>query len=486
MNIKSSKMEKINYFIFFSFLILATILICYISTVNKILLVSILIFLPFLFTLIVKKPSIILLFFLYLIVLDIIPKGSFFKIPIPGKGMEIFFIELFVVIIFIFGSLNYLLIRENKIINPRMNLYIIFYIILGVLAFFTGMSNGNDFYSIVLQARQFTWVLAFWVPIYYLRNEKQYNSIIWVIIAACIIAFIFIFYQYFFETNAIFGIKRDYLEGYSRLCFGAEGIQYLITGYLIASFLIEKGFKKKLFFILLLFFLTFVLFSLSRTTYLAVGSIVIFSIWLTKYYKMRISKKLKIILLSIFFLSLLIISFSVFNFNETIWGSRAESLLSFTVDKYILQKPSLYEYKNIQARIDMNTKSINVIAKNPIFGNGLGYWGGTVFKTDGTFKNQYTHNSFLVISETMGLPSLVLFLLIMIIYFKESIKMYKLFNEGKERTLFLSFLFANVGIIMTFFVDATIQAKHQTAIIFWFSIGMVFSLKKIKLKIKNN
>ena len=180
MNIRSSKMEKINYFIFFSFLILATILICYVSTVNKILLVSILIFLPFLFTLIVKKPSIILLFFLYLIVLDIIPKGSFFKIPIPGKGMEIFFIELFVVIIFIFGSLNYLLIRENKIINPRMNLYIIFYIILGVLAFFTGMSNGNDFYSIVLQARQFTWVLAFWVPIYYLRNEKQYNSIIWI------------------------------------------------------------------------------------------------------------------------------------------------------------------------------------------------------------------------------------------------------------------------------------------------------------------
>jgi len=145
-----------------------------------------------------------------------------------------------------------------------------------------------------------------------------------------------------------------------------------------------------------------------------------------------------------------------------------------------------YDYKTAYVRIPLNKLACNMVKHNPLLGVGLGSFRIVAHHYDNTREAvSYgfpapVHNEFLLVASELGLPSLILFLVMIYFIFMTMIGALK--EENKNISVYMTTgLFCSLfGMMVHLQVDY--QYIFLSATFPWFQIGFAFALIKINKK----
>lgn len=136
-----------------------------------------------------------------------------------------------------------------------------------------------------------------------------------------------------------------------------------------------------------------------------------------------------------------------------------------------------------QERIYMWKTAIELIKQKPFFGHGPGSVKKLIYEKDtqqilksGHF---HVHNIYLNIGIEMGLPAIILFLTMILMLFK-----YAIFQISNCEALVIPLLIGLAGGLIDFCIHGMVDNvfSGETAYLFWFYSGLIFSMRAEKYK----
>ncbi len=349
----------------------------------------------------------------------------------------------------IFG-LFIILFKKNKIYlytddeNKKIILILFFLLFWSIFtSLFFSLDKKISFSRLIVQILEIS-------LLFYVINVEDFNfkkKLIFIIIISAFLQSIYGLLQYFTGIDLVHKnssiVAYDRIRGTLGYYNSLGGLLGMITPFIFSIFMLEKNTKKKLFFLIVLFTCVLsLIFTKTRGAW--IGCFLgIFTISLIKFK----SKTLIIIFIAI--LSVLIIK-----------PVKERIILSF--------KDQTFSGRDILWKESFDKmKSYRIIT-------GYGVDGFKIF-AEKKFKHFHSHNIFLTTFNDLGIIG-VIFLAVMIIYIF-------LYFKDKFMVLDKFILSVNLGIFgsfIDFFVHGMVDnvLRGETAFLFWFLLGIIFSINR--------
>ena len=363
---------------------------------------------------------------------------KFFQIGILFLASVPFLSFLLFTIASILGSIN----REDKYLQDSINrIFIIVSVLMIINCLLISIKSGESINNLhpslawigLLNWLPFFWI--FWSFQTYLKNNLLRIQAARLFIIGSLPVLFSGFTQYFLKWYGPYELFNRLIIWYQRPLGDDNGVTGLFNNYnycgawlsivlpLIIGFLIKEKKNKvlKLFFLIIIFFFIYMI--ILTTSRNALVSIVLALILLTPI------KKFKFEIISLFFFTGIVftnlIPFFSFNIQDSIFKFIPSSLLD---------KTSLASLSRINSfpRVEIWTKSLKLIKANLFTGYGGGSFSDLYNLSDGKFEGiQHSHNIFLEIAFSSGLPVSILISATMIFILYQNSKIFIL-NKSKD------------------------------------------------------
>jgi putative inorganic carbon (HCO3(-)) transporter len=145
---------------------------------------------------------------------------------------------------------------------------------------------------------------------------------------------------------------------------------------------------------------------------------------------------------------------------------------------FALPKAMIYHLDSIQQeqsvfeRLDLWERAIDVIKVKPITGTGVNTYTAAHPKYDklksSRVRHYYAHNGYLQLTAEIGIPGLFFFLAFLTCYFRDGLKQLPSSPYAPQSVTLLTGIVA----FLIFTVTDTILHNEQTALMFWFLLGL--------------
>jgi len=344
--------------------------------------------------------------------------------------------NIFIGLIFIFYIIRIIIYRELKLEKSEYNFYIAVFIILSILSF---SKAGNVNLAIErFVSPIFRYVFFFFIAMEIIKKEK-FEFYLKILLFGNL-------------TYAILGIIIKLFDGTNHITGNGAGTLAAFNIILFLSVLLEKRNKIYMKFVSLIgvILFSYILFQTnSRGGVLGfIFAIFIFMMFII-YFNVEKEK------LRYFLTILLIIVVLLF---PTIIPERL-------MDKFDNIK-DIYSHNSLKTRVVMWQSSLYMINNNPLLGIGVGNYRPNYLNyldnvtdvklTSGSRNHDHPHNLYLFIAAEQGLPSLLIFIIIVFISLKQGILnlvRYKKFS--KENLLGLALISILIVLLVHSLVDTT-------------------------------
>ena len=390
-------------------------------------------------------------------------------------------INLLIFGMFAFYILN--AINEEKFTYSKnsLNLPILFFVLFTTLSIL--LKN-----TLSISQKDFTIFLSYFI-IYFLvinniRNKNSFNlySIIFLITASLISLYLII--QYYELDPFLSDIQQltstlgnqNYVASYLALIFPIA----------FSFFLIEtKKINKILFEVVLLINYTGIIICHTRAIWAALFFSLLLFRYLLSHYKMnkilKDNKKWLIILFSLFILITLIYS------TENPLNRSSITAVERAISAFDMQGSSL------RSRLLIWQSTMDMIKDRPLFGSGLGTFPLYYLNYQADFlqknpnylnfagKAGEAHNEYLQLGAETGIIGLLVFILIIVIFYKTNFNLIKKIKTINEKIIVISLL---SGITVTLIDSIFSFPFHIPAVgsAFWFIIGLAIASENIFVK----
>jgi len=410
----------------------------------------------FLFSL--KKPDVLIWIIIFGSVADF--TGHFASFHINVGSINFYLIDALV-------SLSFLVVLFSRIIEKRrffftaLDFPLVIFFILGLVALLRGVfTYGEHSFH---QFRTVFYLLLYFTILMMIENFEQIQKILKVFFIACLPITAFGFYNLLKKTPTMLTTTRDerFLYG-SQSAYIAMSVIFFICLFL---FKLINHHRKILMFIIIAQSIAIIL-ALFRATWLGLIIAFIFiGFMVTKKTKIKLTLFLAyVIIISLFILSVIKIFINIPIVNSLI--RNAESIYYFK------------ESNTAQWRLKAWNYGIETIHKHPIWGTGFKEFFYLYNPSSETWEISNPHNSYLWLTIKMGVIGLAAFLWIILLFFREGIKLFKRTNDRLAKAYILGILSAYLCfLVFTFFgcIFSTIYLR----IFVWIIPGLGMALIKL-------
>ncbi|MEW6380573.1 MAG: O-antigen ligase family protein [bacterium] len=351
-------------------------------------------------------------------------------------------LNLFYFIRVIFFNVKYKLNIESFFIIAFLG-YLIFLFLMPLLQK-SGLHEGagNETRFIILYSTFFT-------ASFFLRDQKDCLSLLWVCFLGVMLYCIIYLSMYFWPGNPLRAFLPDYGYADYRLSYASKSIPTLFPFFLSAIFLQSKIINKKIVYLGFLLSLSYIFLSLSRATWLVLMFLVPLQIMFIKRKSIRFSflKSLKKLFIIGFIISFLVhIPFLINNSYSVVLKDRffsAIRVLNMNLDDILTSNDSTYSRWISYQLIWENIK------ESPIFGKGLGAFisRGQSFKFQHAFLNK-VDSTYLVYWFKGGVIWLAIFIAMILSIMKKSYSNMKNANNEVELLLAVSIFFGLLNTVI--------------------------------------
>lgn len=393
--------------------------------------------------------------------------------------------------IFVLGSWLYIILKrkyqKNKLCFPNFKLEIISSIFLGLIIFSTIFSVNIELSLNGTEKRYEGWLTFFsYVSILlfsyrFIKEEAIENLIRGMVIVSIIVSLYGIFQHFLFDFLPRHSSKLATVRSYAFFdnpnFFGS----YLVIMIMLAITLYLMTHNIKL---LILYYLSITLafialiYSSTRSgwvgAFVAVGFLSLLLVL-----KMKHLWKRWTILLTTFVLLFLIINFS----EQGTYGKRAGTVTFDTVNVLSNQSTG----KEGSNRLFIWEKSLSLVDDYFWFGSGPDTLAEVfpatpeeleeVFGTSNIIVDK-VHNEYLHMAVTLGVPTLVTYLLIVLIVFRKAFLAIKI-TQGRERIFLYGLISAVIGYLVQAFFNISVVT---VAPFFWALLGITLAKAEMQLK----
>ena len=379
----------------------------------------------------------------------------------------------------------------NFFIKSKHNLMLL--IISGIMLFstFNVLSKFNYINFIDPYKNTFIWLgLINWIPFFlffitsqqYLKTFNQRKAFSNTLIAGSMPLLFSCAMQYWFSVYGPFEFMNGLIVWFQK-SIANSGITGLFsnqnyTGLWLTAllpFVISEltnknnNFSKRIFLIILIFFIVYFTFlTTSRNALLGVLISIIF------FLRFR----------SILFIPLTLISVFLINFSNQQFFGKGNSNTNFFLEMLINKFTSL---SNVDlSRIEIYEISKDLIIQNPIFGIGSSIFPYIYQNEGGVWEAQHTHNIILEIALNFGIPTAILITFFVLTILIKSF--FKLYIHSFRNTLYTtekSILIGMVVIIVNHFFDITYY-EGRISILSWALLSALKCIIDDKNIISNN
>jgi len=390
-------------------------------------------------------------------------------------------INLLILTMFTFYILN--VIKEEKVKYSRnsLNLPILFFVLFAAISILLNnrLSISQKDFTIFL-----SYFLLYFLVINNIRNKNSFNLCLLIFFITASLISLYLLLQYYGLDPFLSDIQQltstlgnqNYVASYLALIFPIA----------FSFFLIEtKKINKILFEVVLLINYTGIIICHTRAIWIALFfSLLLFGFSLSHYKINKIlkdNKKWLIILFSLFLLITLIYSTdNPLNRSSITAAERA-------ISTFDMQGSSL------RSRLLIWQSTINMIKDRPLFGSGLGTFPLYYLNYQADFlqknpnysnfagKAGEAHNEYLQIWAETGITGLLVFILIIVIFYRTNLNLIKKIETINGKIIVISLL---SGITVTLIHSIFSFPFHIPAVgsAFWFIIGLAIASENIFVK----
>lgn len=364
-------------------------------------------------------------------------------------------------VIFISAVSRYLS-KENfyKLTLSRFQRLLLLFVIYSVISSLYGYFKGFEIDRVFMEFYHIFYYFFAFVFFYIFKERRDYL----VVVKFLIVIFVFI---------SLGHIALYLISGGARFVSYQSNFTPMIIGICFSYFLItEKTYKKITSFIVLFFLILGTFLTLTRGLWVATVLVMV-SVTLIHVYSYKKQKSRAVLLLSIVFLFSVVLMYGDSGKSQSSNTEmqsieyRSQSILSPTQDISFLM------------RVDFGYSTIVKFISSPIFGTGIGdkleY---TIFKAASPPKS-YPDNSWFYFLWKQGIIGTILFLLVYIRFFKQSVYVYKNTSSTIIRIICIGIV---AGMIGTFFNSmlTAVLIKYKLNLLFAFLFAFVeFESRKI-------
>ena len=355
----------------------------------------------------------------------------------------------------VLGMLTGAIILLNILLETRIRMHYanLLFFILFAWGLFTVGWNGDTVASVQSAFRLMELAACFWMTYYILKNENCVDrAVLWFLSGAFVLVLLV---SYITITASDLATHSGRLE---IRVYNANTTGFIIGFAFISSIYLSFKYKIKtytlIFFLLSAFFLASLIWTGTRSSFLALGFSGIFvSVWYVLTLNIKAQRfRLRTWIFFTFCVSVLTIS--TFVFQEQ-WGRILEPFQAIINGQL-----------NLTGRKDIWQAGIQILGNNPIKGYGVGQFERLVDDHVQDVRARAPHNEFLGIWVELGVLGLVLFLIVLGGIFLEITRC-----RYKQKKIFLYALF--VFIVTMFFVT---NIAGNT--ISWFALGLILALAR--------
>ncbi len=354
-------------------------------------------------------------------------------------------------------------------LSTPLNLPVTLFIVLGCLSVVRGTYYGTGYawFAVIEFKRWITPILMFFLVLNTVKDRATIKNLIVIMIVVCTIVGLMAIYDYMevgeasLESSRIGGIA----EHSNSLAAFFNYYMFLPFGF----FLLNKS-KWKYWLLLIPFLIQFrgVMVTFSRGGYIAFA----FGLYAITFIR---SKAMFIFLLAVTLFSL---------FNPILLPSGIRYRMSQTFTKPVSYTEAVSQEEYVEESLDGSTRSrleiwkgaFRMIEEQPLLGIGYGlffpliryYWSGG-YSID-------AHNTYLIIAAEMGIPTLIIFLLIIFLVIANTYSLYKTTNDHFAKCVALGFLGGLFGLLMSNMFGSRLDSQEVSSY-FWILAAIVMRLK---------
>lgn len=341
--------------------------------------------------------------------------------------------------------------------------FVIYFFISGIIDFF----DQKDSFWLTVQLFHISLYLLIFPFYYLLSNRKDYYNILLVLfIIAVVISLEYIYYNLFIVNFRFVTFQSGFLP--------------IVSAILFAYFLFAKKMIKRLGAIFLLSVIVLGTFmTLTRTLWI-VTAIVILATFIVYYISQNIiSVKRSVVILFLIILPLFIFGDQVILNNKQIKPAESVEYRTKSVANPL-------EDISFLMRVEVSTYAYNKFLESPIFGKGLGDFVKYIFTVSSNERLFYIDNSWFYFLWKGGIIGLIIYLWLIIRFFKSTYFILRNSDNFQNKFLFLGLIGGFVGILtLGFLSPLLIKYKTNVLIVFLFAYVDFERNRLIKIQTDN-
>lgn len=384
---------------------------------------------------------------------------------------------MFITIIYVL--LNPKLIRFELLFHP-ITLIISFHFLWMVFASYT---SSNTYHSIKFVVSK-VWYFTTYILLTYLlcKNENFYKKIFWILLIPLVISILYVninhaFYGFTF-SKINFAVGPIYRNKVNYSAFMTMFYPLLVIGYF--NWYKNDKIKKRFIGFCLILFLIAIWFTYTRAAY---GSLFIA---LGAYFIIKYKLNLKAISLTIL-LSIVFITYLLKNNNYFAYKPRYEKAVSHKEFLDLLSATSKGQDVSTMERVYRWVAAKNMIIDKPIYGFGPGNfyffykpYAVQAFKTyvSDNKEKSTTHNYFLLLATEQGIPGMIIFVILIIVFLLTAERVYHQTKEPLRKSVVLACYLSNVIMFSYLLMNDMIEAD-KVGPLFWINIGVLIALDNL-------
>lgn len=392
--------------------------------------------------------------------MEFFKSNTFFKLSLYGFALTSPFSVAFGQIFLSFIVLAWLLriVLNKSFIYKRtpIDVFILIYLFSQIAASLFSKSGTESFNNFLNNE----WIVVMYFAIVSNLDEDSFKKVFILLISSSVVVGLYSIFQHYYGYDFYRGrFLKDYsgtgffrAEGFFGLCLTYGGYTMAVTMTAMGGFFGRLNTGLKTFFgisALILFYSVIV--SYTRSNWIAVH---------LSGFLLALLKGFKKLLFFAGFIILFWILIYFFHY----------SLISFKSFKSMVDTSERMPDSN-KARLELWSKSLQIIKDNPVFGLGIGQFKSVHDKYDFSEGARYghPHNDLLNIGVNSGLFGLISFVLIWVIFFYKVLKKY-FFSLNKEN-LIISLMLGGALAILGFLISGLFQCYYtdlEDGMLWWF------------------
>ena len=327
--------------------------------------------------------------------------------------------------------------------------------------------------------------LVFCIILYFLiittiREKKQLNSIINVLLFLAGLEILYSISQFFgFDP-----IVKNIYSGRMRM-LGTIGHHNFLSEYLMMIMPLMAGVyltttnKYKKVFTGLLFLLSILVAILTLTRGVLISLLVVFilmSIWFLRKNREHFRNQKRQIFL---ILSLSVILFLLINVFLILPSNIVSRVKIFSIAKDRLTQTLTLKSRSVQSRFIIWDSALKMIKEKPLLGWGIGTFKFHFLDYRKLIKDfpeeaENVHNEYLQVWVETGLLGLVMFILLVVFYFRECFLLLKQTKDFQGSMQIAAFMFSITGVLIDSLINFPLRITPN-AITFWYILGVTIA-----------